>query len=194
MINTSAFKRIQSGISTRFLSRAIDYDPYIWDEITERQTTPGSPHYDTHTIFVRWCRKMTIEAVFTDLEAIDYPAKKRLPYIDYLINHVMDAVGSTELGRVIITSLKPGGVIAPHVDEGAYADHYERFHLVLKSEFGNRFEVLNNSQHGEFVWMKQDELWWFDHKKEHAAKNMSNEERIHMIVDCVAPKYRTERI
>lgn len=181
------FSLVKSYIRVVEMFNAITAQPELWNEITARQTTPGSPHKYTEAIFLRWSEDQSLKAVFNDLTCIDYPAMAKLQ-AQPLINDILEAVGSYELGRVMIAKLSPGGLITPHADEGLYADSYERFHLPIKSFQGNFFIAGN-----EAVEMDAGELWWFNHKKTHVVYNGSETDRIHLIVDCVAPNYRKER-
>lgn len=185
MIN---FSKIATGIDVSKIANALRAQPDLFDEITERQSYEGSAHKDTKAIFLRWCKGLSVYAAFTEIPAFNFPAMGKLPEAHELINLVTTAVGAKELGRLLIVSLRPGGVIAPHADEGVYADHYERFHLVLDSDEGNYFHVGD-----ETAEMRTGELWWFNHKECHTVANNSSRERIHMIIDCVAPAYRRER-
>lgn len=190
---------IADRIDVRPLLAALDANPHLWGAITARQSTPGSPHADTRAIFLRWAREFSVESVFTDIEAHDTAYLNALPEARDLIKKVVDLVafpfeGETfALGRVMLVDLKAGGSIEPHCDEGAYADHYERFHLCLDAEEGSVFMVQDRPGHGEYAFMRPGELWWFNHKKEHWALNESDHGRIHMIVDVVAPHFRRER-
>jgi aspartyl/asparaginyl beta-hydroxylase len=192
VITGKYFTCFNSGLDTRPLLKAIEAKPDLWNQITARQTTPGSPHADTRCIFLRWSPAQTIEAVFNDIEAIDYPAYSELEEARAIVATTVKLTRATTLGRVIITNLKPGGKISPHADEGFYADTYERFHFVLKSDFGNRFYV-SGPQTEEVCAMKPGQIWWFDHKRTHWVENTSNTDRIHLIMDMVAPDFRVER-
>lgn len=187
------FARIAEGIDVQPLLAAIEANPKLWEEITARQKTPGSPHHDTQAIILRWCESQTIQSVFTDIPAVDYPAYAKLPEARPLMNKVFELAEGFELGRVIIADLKPGGKIDKHLDEGAYADYYDRFHLVLTSDPGNRFFVEYAPGCQEWVEMKPGELWWFNHKQPHFVENESSSGRIHLIVDMVSPKWRRWR-
>jgi hypothetical protein len=188
------FIKITDGIDVEPLRKAIESKSHLWGQITARQTTPGSPHHETECIFLRWCDGQDVHSAFNDLRAVNYPAYAELPEANALIAAVYKASEAKELGRVIIVNLKPLGFITPHADEGAYADHYERFHLPLTSDSDrNTFFVENNKQHGEYCMMRDGEVWWFNHKKVHTALNDSGYPRWHLIVDVVAPKYRVER-
>lgn len=187
------FQRIASGLDVAPLLNAIWGQPDLWKQIVARQLTPGSPHKDTETIFLRWSERLSVEDVFTAIPVCDYPALDKLPEAKSLIFQIMEKVGSKELGRVIITKLKPGGQILPHADEGAYADHYERFHLCLTSNAGAWFTCYLDPDRAETVRMNEGELYWFHHKREHTYINCGETDRLHLIVDCVAPLYRRER-
>lgn len=160
----------------------------MWQEITARQDTPGTNHGDTETIFLRWSADQSIGAVFTDLVAVDYPARQRLPMISQLINQIHSVVGG-ELGRVILVKLKPSGMITPHVDEGQYADYYDRFHLPLSTNNEHTLYVEYREGCGEFCHMQVGELWWFNHKLKHYAVN-GDTDRIHLIVDIKTDRCR----
>lgn len=163
-----------------------------WQQITARQDTPGTCHQDTETIFFRWSADQSIEAVFTDLKAVNYPAMEGLPCVKELVIKAHGIVGG-ELGRAILVKLKPGGEITPHIDEGLYADYYDRFHLPIVSRVGNNLYVGEDERSGEYCHMLPGELWWFDHKKKHFAVNSSNDDRLHLIIDIKADQFRGHR-
>jgi len=191
----NSFECLTSDLDVRPLMRSIEAHPALWQQITARQTVPGTPHVDTQTIFLRWAAAQTIEAVFNDLDSVDYPALMALPEARSLFAQAVEHAGATHLARAIIVSLKPGGRITPHADEGAYADHYERFHMILQSDAGNLFHVAEPSTPHIYTTaeMRPGELWWFNHKRTHWVENRSNRERIHLIMDMIAPSYRVER-
>lgn len=188
--------RIASGLPVLPLLQAVEAQPSLWGEITARQDHPASPHRDTEAIFLRWCAGRDVQSVFTDLHAVEYPAFHTLHRQTWpLLDLIYANVGGRELGRAVLVNLKPGGYITPHVDEGAYADHFERFHLPLCSGVDNFFHVEGEgAQPTQTVHMKPGELWWFNHKQPHWVANSSKQPRIHLIVDIVAPKYRRERV
>lgn len=187
------FALLKSRVDVYPLMKAVEREYDLFGQITARQDTPGSPHGDTKAIFLRWSKDLTVDAAFNDIEAVDFPAFFFIPEARDLVAEVVRLSGATKLGRVLITSLKPGGAILPHADEGAVADHYERFHVVLKSDEGNFFYSQISKTQGEYIRMRQGEIWWFNHKRPHWLENNSDSERIHLIVDAVAPKYRRER-
>ena len=180
----SSFRRLMSALNVQPLLTALAEHAYLWREITVRQDTPGSPHHDTEAIWLRGPREITLQSVFNDTACFDYPALNTLaqPLIA-LFTPILQTIGSTRLGRVMIVALKPGGQIDAHEDTGRYAKAYSRFHLSLQSEPGNVFEC-----DGEQVHMAPGELWWFNHRGQHTVRNESDQPRIHLIFDAEVPQ------
>jgi len=186
------FERIAEGLHVQPLLDKLAQHPGLWGQITTRQDTPGSPHKDTQCIFLRWPADQSIWAAFHDLTSEDYPAAKVLaPAVsdlvwDVVVNRLPLPGG--QLGRVILTKLKPGGVITPHFDQGPYADKYDRFHVVLSAGEGNVITVG-----GQDFTPSSGDLFWFYHKLVHSYRNESDQPRLHLILDVVAPTYRAKR-
>ena len=74
----------------------------------------------------------------------------------------------------------PHGWVRPHTDIGAYYRVRDRFHLVLRSRNGSPLTSA-----GETVVMREGELWAFDNKAEHEARNLTAEPRVHLIFDVL---------
>ena len=163
-----------------------------WKAITLRQEHPGSAHGDTESIYLRWSASMDVKSVFSDLDAVDYPHLDMLPEFKEVLQWIFYEVGGEQLGRAMIVKLKKDGYIEQHVDEGDYADHYDRFHLCLDAEPECDFMVQHGDSplHFETTNMLPGELWWFDHKKPHCVDNGSGRDRIHLIVDVKTSKFR----
>lgn len=161
---------------------------YLWDEVTHRQDYPGSAHAHTKAIYLRWAAEWTPASIFESLSAEWCDASAILTQTTAIVRAVLEAVGATELGRLLIAKLPDGGYIRPHSDEGRYAHHFDRFHVPLESAPGNRFRVDD-----AMVQMDVGQCWWFNHELMHSATNLSGTDRIHLIIDCVAPRYRAMR-
>jgi hypothetical protein len=175
------FQLLATGIDVSNVLSELDARAALWGLFTGRQNAPGSAHADTECIVLRGPAVPDLESVFTDLTAYDYPVLHALPRTVDLLVGLFNApeIPKVDLGRVMVVKLKAGGVIAPHIDEGAYAEHYNRrWHLVLSSENGNLFR--NGS---EAIHMHPGQLWQFDHRVEHEVWNHSNAPRIHVIID-----------
>jgi hypothetical protein len=153
----------------------------LWDVFTARQDAPGSAHHDTRCIVLRAPVGdiLTPDVVFNELQSVDTNAVEYLPAVRDLCVAACERLGVKELGRVMLVELAPGGHIDRHFDDGAYAAHYQRFHLVLQSDEGNSFTNGDESIH-----MKPGELWQFNHRIEHEVTNASARPRIHLIIDA----------
>lgn len=170
--------------------------PEIWDMEQERQRHPGSPHAQAQAIFLRWAERRElyedrVQAVFRDLDAVDYPASKILmPEAGVVTRAVLSFLGDmeAEIGRVMITKLPPKGRITAHMDEGLYADHYDRFHVCLQGDAGNLYYCGGTSLNPA-----PGDAFWFNHKLTHHVENQGDVNRIHLILDIVAPAYRAKR-
>lgn len=179
------FERVAEGLDVQPLLDALAARPELWGEITIRQHYPGSAHKDTEAIFLRGPYQFTFRDYMMDTTAYDYPAMDALSaQLVPLVRPVLQQLGVTELGYVMLVRLAPGGVIKPHVDEGAYADHYSRLHLALTGEPGATLTAGDETQH-----FAPGECWWFNHKVRHSAVNDSDQPRIHLIIDAVTPRF-----
>ena len=150
----------------------------LWNQNTLRTTHPGTPHTEVDDIWLRFNDLKEPENVMDQHESINYPAFAVLPQARPLVFGVMNRVDGERLGRVLITRLSPGKKIALHVDGGAHAAYYDRFHVVLQASPGSLFRSGN-----ETVQMMPGDVWWFDNAQEHEVINNGIDDRIHMIVD-----------
>jgi hypothetical protein len=189
MTSEHCFAKIADSLDVQALVKAINSHAHLWDVITERQNYRGSAHHDTQAIIVRGPRPETRDA-FNELWTVDYPyAKPLAAHVDLLTRRCCMHIGLTgELGRVMLVNLRADGHIDSHVDEGRYADTFERFHLAIIAAKGVRFNVAEHSFEA-----LSGELWWFNHKLTHSVVNLSGADRWHLIIDVCAPRYR-ERI
>jgi hypothetical protein len=198
-MNGELIKLLAKDIPIKTLVESLEADPKLWRENTWRQDyvvqleRPISPQRDTEAVMFRWAPENTIESVRDSLNVVMNKNILAIPDIVPVIEKCIEACGAIELGRVFVAKLKPGGVVIPHQDYGMYADHFERFHLVLTSDVGNEFFVEDTLGHRETAHMNPGEFFWFNHKETHWAVNNSKTPRMHLIMDMVAPKYRRER-
>jgi hypothetical protein len=86
-------------------------------------------------------------------------------------------------GRAVIARLSPGGRIYKHIDDQLYWLLRDRYHLVVTcGEKGSWFRAGD-----EEAYMRKGELWWFDPTVYHEAHNVSDEPRIHFVIDVLSP-------
>lgn len=199
-MNGELIKLIFKDAPVAALCARLENEPELWRENTWRQDyvvqleRPISPQQDTEAVMFRWAPKNTIESVRDSLDVQVHPNLNQINELHDLLLNCLDAIGAEECGRVFVAKLKPGGKVIPHSDYGMYADHFERFHLVLSSDPGNEFFVQDTKGNQESVYMKPGEFYWFNHKEVHWATNGSATARAHLIIDAVAPAYRRERV
>lgn len=165
------------------LLKEVNARPELWNKIPLRTTYKGTAHVDVSDIWVRYpdLTNYTISnlhEIQDDSACIDYPAMHEIPCLKSFIDAVVAKAGGAGLDRVLITNLKSGGRILPHVDEGTAAATHDRYHVVLDSDDGNTFRAGD-----ETVSMKTGEIWFFDNKKEHEVHNNSRRGRVHLIID-----------
>jgi len=175
------FVRIAEGLDVDPLLQLLDGKPELWKEIKHRQHFTGTPHKDTESIYVRGPLKMTPYYVMYDIGSYDYPSMEYLKdALVPLMRPILEKLEVIEMGRVLIVNLKHGGHVTKHNDQGTYADHYSRFHLVVTSN-----EWCSQTCGDQKQKFEVGDVWWFNHKKMHTADNVGTTDRVHIIFDCV---------
>lgn len=175
------FRRLIAGLDVRPALAELAAHPGLWELINLRQQYAESAHVDTETIVLRG--PTSIENLFDNLDCTHYATIEQLRASFALVRHVMEFLKVREAGRIMLVRLKAGGWIRPHVDEGAYARYYARFHLVLDSNPACSFRCGE-----ERACMAPGELWWFNHQMTHSVLNMGPA-RTHLIMDFAAPGF-----
>ena len=169
-------KLLASGLDVAPLARALADAPELWDQITGRTAPADSPHREASDI---WCRFAPPGASgAAEHYAAWYPAADSLPIRGYA-NMVMNLVGGTALGGVLITRIAPGKRVYPHVDPGWHARFYEKFALQVEAAPGQEYHF-----EGQSLVSKPGDLFWFDNAHSHWVTNDSDSERITAIF-CV---------
>lgn len=177
------FYRLFSDIDTTPHVMELMANPGLWNANDIRTKYEQSPHYEVDDILMRFNDLSNISEIVDDKDCLNYPAMFALPRCADLIYMLMGYVRGERLGRCIVAKLPPGGKIAPHVDEGAPADYYDRYHIVLQAAPGCMFQAGD-----EKIMMKKGDIWWFDNKQQHTVINNSVDDRICLIVDIRLPR------
>ena len=110
----------------------------------------------------------------------------RLPLFQEFLKQVA-AEEDGVLGRAKIVRLPAGRQVCPHSDRGEYYKVRDRYHFVLKSTHGSWLKAGD-----EEVRMQEGELWWFDNKAAHEARNDGQADRIHLIFDLLPRHLETQ--
>lgn len=181
-------KNIQhiAPIDTRAVCRALVQNWGCFAQYEQRQNYPGGAHADTEMIPLRAPWPLTPKSVFESLEAADYAFLRESDAFTYLIDVGLPAEIAWYLGRsctiarAMIVKLRPGGRIAPHIDQGKFADATERFHLPLMTNAYAWLDVDGQTEH-----LRADELYYFNKHKLHSGGNDGETARVHLIVDVM---------
>lgn len=81
-----------------------------------------------------------------------------------------------KISRCAFFRLAPGKEVGRHIDEGAYYLTKDRYHLSIQGEYLYECD-------GEEHIIKPGTFFWFNNKKIHSAKNISNIDRITFVFD-----------
>jgi len=86
--------------------------------------------------------------------------------------------------------LKAGAEIKPHRDQGLSIEFGEaRLHLPIYTSDAVSFIVNDKT-----IPMEAGELWYFNADQVHEVYNHSNEDRINLVIDCVANEWLCQKI
>ena len=117
-----------------------------------------------------------------EYRSVFWPAWYELPALRPIVFGMMAKVSAVELGSILITRLAPGQQIHPHTDGGfGWSPEFYNVkgHLTVAGASRSRCN-------DESVIMRQGDLWTFDNLKIHSVENVSDEDRICVIVSMRA--------
>ena len=177
----SRFTKIARGIERAPFLAELEAASELWLADTSRQDKVHCQR-DTQNIFLRVAKKPLPPGAknANDVHEIRVGrSAARFPLALTFCQRIADLQGGT-LGRATVVALQPHGWVRPHIDTGAYYRVRDRFHLVLRSRNGSPLTSA-----GETVVMREGELWVFDNKAEHEARNLTAEPRVHLIFDVL---------
>lgn len=113
------------------------------------------------------------------------PLLAQLPEIECLFNQLQCPIKSARLMR-----LKAGAEIKPHRDHELSIEHGEaRLHVPIHTSDAVSFVVDNKK-----IPMRAGELWYFNADQIHEVYNRGSEDRINLVIDCVANNWLCEVI
>ena len=175
------FRLVQQDVAIDAILAEIARQPDAWDAQTGRQRV--RVQREARAIPIRGLRKSKMAGrARRDVHESRYTTiSKHFPAVITFLETFAAEV-SAELGRAKIVSLPAGARVYPHVDRGEYYRLRDRYHLVLLSH-GSWMRAGD-----EEVVLHERELWWFDNKADHEARNDTDADRIHLIFDLGAPQ------
>ena len=178
------FQLIAGGVDVVPLQNALACHPELWNQNTLRTQHAGTVHAQVDDIWIRFNDTRAYEqtgdaaTIMDQHESVWYPAADTFWMLKPVLFDLMRKVNAERLGRVLITRLKPGAQILPHVDGGDHAAYYARYHIALQGLPGSLFRAGD-----EQITMRTGEVWWFQNAVEHSVLNNSQDDRIHIVVD-----------
>lgn len=173
------FQCIAQGVDVLPLVNALQCQSALWNQNDLRTRYEQSPHFMADDIWLRFnAIPDDLTKIVDDKECINYPGLYALPQCRTIIFDLMRRVEGEQLGRCMITRLAPGATITPHKDEGAPAEYFDRYHVILQNYPGSVFHCGN-----EQVTMKAGDVFWFNNQETHSVVNNSVDDRITMICD-----------
>lgn len=173
------FLCIAENVDVTPVLRELATQPELWDQNTLRTSHPDTAHADVSDIWL-WFNEIPQDpnGVINDIQTVPYPAWGLLPSLRKLVLDLIRRVDGVQLGRCIVTKLPPGGIITPHVDQGAPAEFYTRYQIALQSYPGALFHCED-----ETVNFHGGDVWWVNNRVQHSVVNNSGDDRIVCIVD-----------
>lgn len=178
----SHFARV-AEVPTAPLLAELDAARTLWRADTSRQRKVRCQRH-TENIFLRAAKKPLPPGAKNANDVHECRVLRtaaKFPRTLGFCESVAKTVGG-QLGRATLVALLPRCEVYPHIDGGAYYRIRDRYHLVLRSRNGSPLTVGD-----ETVVMREGELWAFDNKSRHSARNPSEERRIHLIFDVLPP-------
>lgn len=95
--------------------------------------------------------------------------------IDSVTNILMKN-GFSTFSRAAFFRLKPGDTVRTHIDDGKYYLKKDRFHLSIQGSYEYTVD-------GETKIINPGDLFWFNNKMLHSAKNIDTVDRITFVFD-----------
>lgn len=137
----------------------------LWNQDMARTLPEGSPHRETDDIILR----------SGNGRCADHIEMQTFPIAKNLALGLMQNLGGVQLGGIIISRLLPGAKIRPNIDQDGF---FSRYHIVLQGFAGSLFTCGD-----ETVCMTSGDVWWLDRAAECSAKNNSQDDAVHLLVD-----------
>ncbi len=174
------FRLIRSCVAVSPFLDALSRVDSAWDLQTGRQEKVRVQR-EAMSVPIRGLRKSCLHGrARRDVQESRWTTgSEKFPLVRHFLEGVAKDLDST-LGRAKLVSLPAGRRVYPHIDRGRYYQLHQRYHLVLRSAHGSWLRAGD-----EEVRMREGELWWFDNREIHEARNDGNEDRIHLIFDLL---------
>jgi quercetin dioxygenase-like cupin family protein len=177
-----SFRHIGS-IDVEPLARAVEgLGEDAWFEYVRRQER-FAPHRYTHTIPLLFDEDMrhsdpTAWPRFAEMETAMRPVMDAIREANPAVNGVDDGY----FVRIILTRLNPGAPINPHRDHRDSIVRSHRNHVAISTNKLVEFWIDGETRH-----LAPGEIWEINNRRKHAVRNLSDQARVHLILDYVVP-------
>jgi hypothetical protein len=175
------FAKLDEGIEVAAALAEINAHPEIWNRDKERIAAPNSPHRESSDVWLRYRARREIvgPASFAEPHFAEfYPAWHALPAIQPIVFHIMGLVKATYLGGILITRIRSGHMIYPHIDGGWHAKTMtSKVYCILAAN-----DRCSNHYEDEECVMAAGEAWSFQNDVMHWVLNDGDTDRIALIV------------
>jgi hypothetical protein len=159
-------------------------DESYWKAYTKRQEM-----YDAH----RYTESLPLMWDIENVDTLEVSEKHPLFY-ELEIQKFLDKIeplyrqkyGDGYFNRVILVKLLANHDITPHADTGRGLVIPRRTHIALITN-PEVFFIVGYPEMEEKN-MKEGEIWEIDNSKGHSVENLSDEDRVHFIIDYVVTK------
>lgn len=122
------------------LRQQLGANPDIWNLYPFRTTNPNSPHREVNDVWVRYNAIENLGPTFNEPhESVWYPVAEKIPAVKTLCEEVLQEMGATEFGGVLITQIPAHAQVYPHSDHGWHAERYEKFAVLLRGNSEQSF-------------------------------------------------------
>ncbi len=175
------FEIIEQGIDVSPLLKQIEENPQLWNEHTLRTDGYATPHAGVSDIWIRYrdIKEFTgdREAFIGKHDPVYYQGFYLLTEIKPLLDHVINLTKATEVGGILITRIDPHKEVAPHIDGGYNALHYDKYAVQLKASPGQVFYFED-----QYLESKPGDLYKFRNDITHGVVNYSDHERMTLLI------------
>jgi len=171
-----SFKLLGQFNVTGLQQKILSFDESEWNKMSwkERQ---GKEHRCTQTIPILFDSdfRHINPTRHSTIDTIDEEFKNIKSFIE---NYYGDRTGY--FIRMIVVRMNPQSEIPLHYDTGSSLPYAHRIHLPIKTNDEIIFQVGEDCKN-----LKPGELWEINNQRQHGVRNLSNEARIHVIMDWV---------
>jgi hypothetical protein len=171
-----SFKFLGQFNVTGLPEKILSLDENEWHKMSWKERR-GKEHSCTQTIPILFdsdfrhihpTRHSTIDTIDDEFKSLRY----------FMEDYYGDRTGY--FIRMIIVRMNPQSEIPLHYDTGSSLPYAHRIHLPVKTNDAIIFKVGGESKN-----LKNGELWEINNQRQHGVRNLSDEARIHIIMDWV---------